>query len=95
MELSPADVLKIANLAKLHIEEDDIPDYVTNLSKILEFVEQLNGAPIENIKPMAHPLDVMQRTRADNAVAVTTTKATQANAPEVENGLYLVPQVIE
>lgn len=95
MSLDKNDVEKIAHLARLAIAEDDIPGYAGNLSNILELVEQMNAVDTDNVMPMAHPQDAFQRLREDVVTEENQREHFQEIAPEVENGLYLVPQVIE
>ena len=95
MSLEPADVEKIALLARLAIEADDIPAYARDLSRILELVEQMNAVDTVNVAPMAHPLDATQRPRPDKVTESDQREHFQAQAPAVEAGLYLVPKVIE
>ncbi len=93
--LDKTDVEKIAYLARLGIDAEDIPEYATNLSNILGLVEQLNSVDTENVKPMAHPLDMIQRLRPDIVTESNDRENLQAHAPEIEQGLFLVPKVIE
>ena len=95
MPISSAEVLKIAHLAKLHIHADELEQYAQELSKIISFVDQMNTVDTKNIEPMAHPLDVVQRLRADIATETNQREKFQAIAPHAEKGLYLVPKVIE
>ena len=95
MSLDKTDVEKIAHLARLAIAEDDIPGYAASLSSILELVEQMDAVDTENVAPMAHPHDAHQRLREDVVTEENQREHFQKIAPEVENGLYLVPQVIE
>ena len=95
MSLSREDVVKIAHLARLSIDEADVHRYARELSNILELVEQMNRLDTTNTEPMAHPLDTMQRLRTDAVSEQDQRELFQAAAPQVEAGLYLVPQVIE
>jgi aspartyl-tRNA(Asn)/glutamyl-tRNA(Gln) amidotransferase subunit C len=96
MSLTRHDVENIAHLARLAITEAELPVYVDSLSKILNFVEQLNAAQIDAVEPMAHPLaDQVQRLRPDEVLEVDRHQKYQRNAARVEAGLYLVPKVIE
>lgn len=95
MSLSEQEVRKIAHLARLRIEEDDIPNYAQNLSRIIDFVDQLEQADTSDVEPMAHPLDKAQPLRADEVTETDQRDEYQKNAPKVEAGLYLVPRVIE
>jgi aspartyl-tRNA(Asn)/glutamyl-tRNA(Gln) amidotransferase subunit C len=93
--VTPEDVQGIATLARLAIDEPDIPGYADNLSRIIAFVDQLDQADTESVEPMAHPLARPQRLREDAAVSDGRRDLYQENAPAVEAGLYTVPRVIE
>ncbi len=95
MSLDKQDVVNIAHLARLSIDAQDIPKYVENLSSILDLVEQMNQANTTDVQPMAHPLDAVQRLRADEITEENQRDLFQSIAPETEAGLYLVPKVIE
>jgi len=95
MSLTPAEVKSIARLARLAISEQDIPRYAKNLGRILDFVAQLDKVDTASVTPMAHPLDMPQRLRADTVTETDQRKLYQQNAPQVEAGLYIVPKVIE
>lgn len=95
MELGPKDIEKIAHLARLRIEEGDIPAYADNLSHILDLVEQMNGVDTDGVAPMAHPQEASQRLRPDEVTEENQREHFQAIAPATEAGLYLVPKVIE
>ncbi len=95
MSLDKDDVKKIAHLARLQIAEQDIPGYASNLSNILELVEQMNEVDTDNVTPMAHPTEAHQRLREDVVTETNQRDHFQKIAPAVENGLYLVPRVIE
>ncbi|MGD8483851.1 MAG: Asp-tRNA(Asn)/Glu-tRNA(Gln) amidotransferase subunit GatC [Thioalkalispiraceae bacterium] len=95
MSLEKSDVEKIAHLARLGIDEKDVPGYASNLSNILDLVEQMSAVDTENVSPMAHPLDTTQRLRKDEVTETNQREHFQQIAPSVEEGLYLVPKVIE
>ncbi|MDG4551897.1 MAG: Asp-tRNA(Asn)/Glu-tRNA(Gln) amidotransferase subunit GatC [Candidatus Contendobacter sp.] len=95
MSLGPAEVAKIAHLARLAIHEQDAPAYARNLSAILDLVAQMNAVDTTGVAPMAHPLDMAQRLRADDVTESSQRDHFQAIAPRTEAGLYLVPKVIE
>ena len=95
MSLERGDVEKIAHLARLEVSESDIPEYAHNLSNILGLVEQMNEINTDGVTPMAHPLAASQRLRVDEVTEENQREHFQANAPQTENGLYLVPKVIE
>jgi aspartyl-tRNA(Asn)/glutamyl-tRNA(Gln) amidotransferase subunit C len=96
MSLTPKDVAGIAQLARLAITDEQLPEYVDRLSKIFNFVEQLNGVDVAAVEPMAHPLaGQTQRLRADEIADYDNREKYQRNAARTEAGLYLVPKVIE
>ena len=96
MSLTRQDVEKIAHLARLSITEQEMPVYVSSLSSIVEFVDELSRADTEGVLPMAHPLDGQhQRLRSDEVSETDNREKYQVNAPSVTAGLYVVPRVIE
>jgi len=95
MPISPEEVLNIAKLARLQIKQVELEQYATDLSSIIKLVEQMNAVDTENILPMAHPLDATQRLREDVVKEENQRDKFQAVAPAAEQGLYLVPKVIE
>ncbi len=95
MSLKTEDVKNIAHLARLAIDEDSVAEYASDLSNILDLVEQMNQVNTDNVQPMAHPMDAMQRLRDDEVSEPNQRDKFQSIAPDVENGLYRVPKVIE
>ena len=95
MGITEKEVQAIANLARLAMNEESIPGYSKQLSQILEFVAQMTAIDTDDVEPLAHPLDLGARLRADEVLETDMREAYQSGAPLVENGLYLVPKVIE
>ena len=96
MNLTRQDVEKIAHLARLSITDHEMPVYVSSLSSIVNFVDELSRTETEGVTPMAHPLDGQhQRLRADAVTESDDREKYQRNAPAVAAGLYVVPRVIE
>jgi aspartyl-tRNA(Asn)/glutamyl-tRNA(Gln) amidotransferase subunit C len=96
MSLTRQDVEKIARLARLSITEQEMPVYVSSLSSIVNFVNELSRAETDGVEPMAHPLDGQrQRLRPDVVTESDQREKYQRNAPSVQAGLYVVPRVIE
>ena len=95
MSLDKTQIQKIAWLARLAIDENDIAGYSRELSNILGLVDQMNSIDTTNVDPMAHPLEIKARLRIDEVTETNQRDTFQAHAPAVENGLYLVPKVIE
>ena len=95
MNLDADQVRRVAELARLAVTESDLPVYAGELSKILSMVEQLQAADTAGVEPMAHPLNMVQRLRADAVTEHPDPAHFQDQAPAAENGHYLVPRVIE
>ena len=95
MSVDTEHVQRIAELSRLAMDADQAREFASGLSDIFDFVEQLDGADIEGVEPMAHPMDAAQRMRPDAVTEPDRRDDYQAIAPAVEAGLYLVPRVIE
>lgn len=95
MSLKPDDVERIAQLARIEISATEADAMVGKLSAILGLIEQMQAVDTNGISPMSHAQDVTQRLRDDIVTETDQRELFQRNAPAVENGLYLVPQVIE
>lgn len=95
MSLDKSEVQKIAWLARLAIDEQDISTYSEELSNILGLVETMNSVDTAGIFPIAHPLDLTARLRKDAVTETNQREQFQKNAPQTEDGCYLVPKVIE
>ena len=96
MSLTPKQIENIAHLARLELTAAEIPVYTDSLSRIFGLVDELERAQTAGIEPMAHPLgDQVQRLRPDAATSPNRRELYQRNAAQVEDGLYLVPKVIE
>src|SRR3569623_1644926 len=95
MNLDSSDIEKIAQLARLAIDEDDIPRYARELSNIFSMVAEMSAVDTAAVAPMAHPLAAGQRLRPDLVTETDQRELFQSIAPQVDAGLYLVPKVIE
>ena len=95
MSLNENDVRHIARLARLAVADAELGAVAAKLSRIVGFVDQLKAADTAGVAPMAHPLDARQRLRADAVTEADRRDLYQQNAPAVDQGLYLVPRVIE
>ena len=95
MTIERSDIEKLAELARIQITEDQITATTERLADVLALVDQLQAANTDGVAPMAHPLDAVQRLRADEVTETDRREAFQAIAPATEKGLYLVPRVIE
>jgi len=95
MSLERSDVKGIAKLASLAVSDEELDSVASDLSNILDLVAQMESADTSHVVPMAHPLHMVQRLRADQVTEENQREHFQKVAPQVEDGLYLVPQVIE
>lgn len=99
MSLSDDQVRRIARLARIAIGEAESAAVLERLNGVLGLVEEMRAVPTEGIEPMAHALDehfaAAGRERADEVTEPDRREAFQAVAPAVEEGLYLVPKVLE
>ncbi len=100
MALELSDVDRIAKLAQLDVSEAQIQKTTEQLNRILDLVEQLRSADTTGVEPLAHPVsafeeDVALRLRTDTVTEENHREDYQAPAPAVEDGLFLVPKVIE
>ncbi len=95
MSVSPADIEKVAKLARLRVDADDLPELTTRLSNILAMVDKLQAVDTAGVEPMSNPFDATQRLRPDAVTERDQRDALLAIAPKTEQGLFLVPKVIE
>ncbi len=95
MALDADKVTSVAQLARLDLDPDDVAHYARELSDILAVADRLRAVDTTAVAPMAHPLDLAQRLRADVVTETDQRDRLQRGAPRVEGGLYLVPRVIE
>lgn len=95
MSLTIEDIKRIAHLARIEINEQDAQATLQKLGGILDLIEEMQAVDTAGIAPMSHSQDVVQRLRADVVTQSNQRELFQSIAPAVENGLYLVPKVIE
>ena len=93
--LAPADVRKVARLARLAMTEAEIESARVQLSGIFDLIAEMQAVDTTDITPMSHAQDLSQRLREDVVTEADKRELFQSIAPQVEAGLYLVPQVIE
>ena len=95
MSIDQDEIEKIAELARIRIADDQIGEVTRRITAILGMVDQLQSVDTRDVTPMANPLDATARLRADEVTQTNLRDDFQAIAPAVENGLYLVPKVID
>ena len=82
-------------MARIAIDDSTINEVSERLGSVLELVDQLQAADTSGVDPMSHPMQATQRLREDEVKELNQREALQATAPDTEDGLFLVPKVIE
>ena len=99
MALTPQDIMRVANLARLELRPDETEHTLSQLNNFFALVEQMTAINTDDVEPLAHPAAVLGQVALrlrDDIVSETNQRETsQINAPAVEDGLFLVPRVIE
>lgn len=95
MALDHDTVHKIAQLARLKIDNSEVEKYRNEISNILDLVAQMEAVDTEGVEPMTHPFDAVMSLRQDQVTEQNQREKFQAIAPNAERGLYLVPKVID
>lgn len=93
--MSNIDIQHLANLAQLELSEQEKTVVGEDLQRIMTMVDQMQAIDTDAIEPLAHPLDGRQRLRADQVTEQIDRDRLQQGAPATEDGLYLVPRVVE
>jgi aspartyl-tRNA(Asn)/glutamyl-tRNA(Gln) amidotransferase subunit C len=88
-------IIKISDLAKIDIKDDQIDDILTSLEKILNLVDEMNSVNTDNVTPMSHPLNLKQELRKDAVEASDERELFQKNNKYIDNGYYIVPKIID
>ena len=95
MSVDQAEIVKIAELARLSIADHDVAEVTRRIAGILDLVDEMQAVDTSGVQPMANPLDAQQRLRADVVTEDDQHESFQSIAPAVEEALYLVPKVID
>ena len=95
MSLSDDQIRRLARLARIAIEEHESAPVRERLNRVLGLIDEMRQADTAGVEPMSHSLELVQRLRADEVSEIDRRAEFQAVAPAVEEGLYLVPKVIE
>jgi aspartyl-tRNA(Asn)/glutamyl-tRNA(Gln) amidotransferase subunit C len=95
MPLTLDDVKRVAHLARIAINDDEAESTQSQLAGIFKLIGDMEAVDVNNIVPMSHAQDVVQRLRADTVTEPNLREQFQTSAPQTEAGLYLVPKVIE
>ena len=95
MSLSDDQIRRIARLARIAVRPEESAAVAERLNRVLGLIDEMRAVDTSGIEPMSHALDVVQRLRPDEVSEGDRREAYQSVAPSVEDGLYLVPKVIE
>ena len=95
MALDKSELEKIAHLARLHITKAESDEVMLRITDILALIDEMQSINTNDVAPLAHPLDLLQRLRTDEITERDYRDELQSLAPEAQEGLYLVPKVIE
>lgn len=95
MKLTKQEVLHVAALARLHMDEARIDIFADQLGHILEYVETLDRLDTSGVAPTFHAVDTQNAFRADIPAGHLNREAALANAPDADDGCFIVPKVIE
>jgi aspartyl-tRNA(Asn)/glutamyl-tRNA(Gln) amidotransferase subunit C len=95
MKISKDDVIKVSELARLEVKEEELDKFTEQLGNILEYIEQLNELDTNNVEPTSHVLNIATPLREDKVVEWLNIEEVLQNAPESEDDFFVVPQVIE
>lgn len=95
MQLTPADVRKVASLARLKVSDDEVASLTADLTAILGYVDVLNEVDTTGVEPMVHAVELHNVLRADSLVESLPRAAALSNAPRSDGEYFLVPAIID
>lgn len=95
MEVTDQVVKDIAELAQLKVNDEDLTQLAEGMANILTLADQMQSADTQDVEPVSNPLDAVQRLRPDSVTETNQRELFQSIAPATEDGLYLVPRVVE
>ncbi len=95
MSVTTRQLAEVATLARLQLRAEQAESVTRSINEILGLVDQLQALDLQQVAPMAHPRDEVQRMRTDEVTETNQRAAFQAVAPAADEGLYVVPPVIE
>jgi aspartyl-tRNA(Asn)/glutamyl-tRNA(Gln) amidotransferase subunit C len=95
MKISKADVLYVADLARLELDEASLERFAGQIDEILAYVDKLNEVDTTGVKPTSHAISLTNAFREDEERASIQPERALANAPEQEDGCFVVPKIID
>lgn len=94
MKISKKEVLHVANLARLELDDAAIAQFSEQIGTILDYVDKLNQVDTEGVPPTSHAIDLKNAFREDEEKAHLDREKALANAPAKEDGSFIVPKVV-
>ncbi|BCS98233.1 aspartyl/glutamyl-tRNA(Asn/Gln) amidotransferase subunit C [Desulfoluna limicola] len=94
MTITKEEVLYVANLARLNVDENDVEKLAAQIGNILSYVDTLEKADTDGVEPTTHAIDLTNALREDVVHTHPGAEETLANAPEKEDGMFVVPKVV-
>lgn len=95
MSITPEQVQHVATLAQLAVPVDDVPAVAAKLSNVLDLLDGMASVDTQGVEPLTNPLDRVQTLRADTVTETNQREHLMQNAPATQDGLFLVPKVID
>jgi aspartyl-tRNA(Asn)/glutamyl-tRNA(Gln) amidotransferase subunit C len=93
-KLEPETIHKVADLARLHLSDDEVVKFSSQMEQVLNYIEKLNGLETSSVEPMTHPLELTTALRPDETRPSLGAEALLASAPEHLYDSFKVPQVM-
>ncbi|MBW2594026.1 MAG: Asp-tRNA(Asn)/Glu-tRNA(Gln) amidotransferase subunit GatC [Deltaproteobacteria bacterium] len=94
MKITKEEVLHVADLARLDLDEESTNTFAGQLGTILEYMDTLNHVDTKEVKPTSHAIFLTNAFREDNPAGHLTRDKALANAPEKEDGSFIVPKIV-
>ncbi|RZI45399.1 Asp-tRNA(Asn)/Glu-tRNA(Gln) amidotransferase subunit GatC [Candidatus Finniella inopinata] len=94
MSLTQKDIKKIAELARIKIDETEIDNIAQQLSGIMDWIDQLRNVDTSSVDNIPHPSSYMQE-REDVVTETNQVEAILANAPVSKHQMFVVPKMVE
>ena len=94
MKITSKEVIHVANLARINIDKNALEQFAEQIGKILEYVDILNSVDTTDIPPTSHAVHLTNAFRSDEEVKHTQRDIALGNAPEKEDGFFVVPKII-
>lgn len=95
MTVDANDIEKAAHLARIQITPEHMVEVTNTINNVLDLIDKMQSVDTSSVEPLANPHDALQILRADEVTAVNQRETLMSNAPSTEEGLFLVPRVIE